>query len=122
MSYTLHSGSTISSNSSGIITDSGTKLVIGESKVLFGDSSNGSSVHSVWDTITSKGVSLQETLDALSNEINTLRIENKLMRLNLFAITGKFDEDEISNIRQMLLSEDEASRTLAESIIENTQL
>ena len=122
MSYTLHSGSTISSNSSGIITDSGTKLVIGESKVLFGDSSNTSSVHSVWDTITSKGVSLQETLDALSNEINTLRIENKLMRLNLFAITGKFDEDEISNIRQMLLSEDEASRTLAESIIENTKL
>jgi hypothetical protein len=48
-----------------------------------------------------------------------LRIENKLMKLNLLAIEGKFDKDEVNNIRQMLLSEDEASRTLANSIIEN---
>jgi hypothetical protein len=121
MSYRLHVGPSTNSN---VVTDLGSKLIIGESKVIFSDPSTtlSSSMHSVWDTITSKGVSLQETLDALSNEINTLRIENKLMRLNLFAIAGKFDEDEINNIRQMLLSEDEASRTLAESIIENTQL
>jgi hypothetical protein len=32
---------------------------------------------------------------------------------------GKFTQDEVTNIRKMLISEDESSRTLAESIIEN---
>jgi hypothetical protein len=32
---------------------------------------------------------------------------------------GKFSQEEVINIRKMLISEDEASRTLAESIIEN---
>lgn len=116
MSYKLHVGPSTNSN---VVTDLGSKLIFGGSQVIFSDSSNTSSVHSVWDTITSKGVSLQETLDALSNEISTLRIENKLMKLDFLALKGKFDKDEITNIRQMLLSEDEASRTLADTIIEN---
>jgi hypothetical protein len=119
MSHRLHLGNTSSFNNSHIITDSSSVLNIGESKIIFGDASDTSSVHSVWDTITSKGVSLQETLDALSSEINMLRTENKLMKLNLLALEGKFDKEEVSNIRKMLMSEDEASRTLADTIIEN---
>jgi hypothetical protein len=34
-------------------------------------------------------------------------------------LEGKFTKEEVSNIRKMLMSEDEASRTLADSIIEN---
>ena len=121
MSYRLHVGPSTNSN---VVTDLGSKLSIGESKIIFSDPSTtlSSSMHSVWDTITSKGVSLQETLDALSDEINTLRTENKLMKLSLLALEGKFDKDEISNIRQMLMSEDEASRTLADTIIQNALL
>lgn len=119
MSYTLHVGPSTNSN---VVTDLGSKLIIGESKIIFGDVSNTSSIHSVWDTITSKGVSLQETFDALSDEINTLKTENKLMKLNILALEGKFDKDEISNIRQMLMSEDEASKTLADTIIQNALL
>jgi hypothetical protein len=32
---------------------------------------------------------------------------------------GKFTQEEVANIRKMIMSEDEASRTLADSIIEN---
>jgi hypothetical protein len=32
---------------------------------------------------------------------------------------GKFTQEEVSNIRKMLMSEDEASKTLASTIIEN---
>ena len=41
------------------------------------------------------------------------------MRLKLLAIEGKFTQEEVANIRKMIMSEDEAARTLAESIIQN---
>jgi hypothetical protein len=122
MSFKLNVGSISSSNNLNIVTNPSSKIIVGESKIILSDPNDTLSSHSVWDTITSKGISLKDTLDALSNEINMLRTENKLMKLNLLAIEGKFDKDEINNIRQMLLSEDEASRTLANSIIENAQL
>jgi hypothetical protein len=55
---------------------------------------------------------LQKQLDAQALTI-------KLMRLKILGIEGKFTQEEISNIKKMLMSEDEASRTLADSIIEN---
>jgi hypothetical protein len=122
MAFKLNVGSISSSNNLNIVTNPSSKIIVGESKVIFSDPNDTLSSHSVWDTITSKGVSLKETLDALSNEINMLRTENKLMKLNLLAIEGKFDKEEISNIKKMLMSEDEASRTLADTIIENAQL
>jgi hypothetical protein len=115
MSYKLHLGTSSPTN---IV--SSANIIFGNSSINIGDSNDTSSAHSVWDTITSKGVSLQETLDALSNEINTLRIENKLMKLDLLAFKGKFDQEEISNIKKMIISEDEAARTLADSIIQNS--
>jgi hypothetical protein len=114
MSYRLHLG-----NSSPTNTASSSNIVFGNSSINIGDSNSASSIHSVWDTITSKGVTLQETLDGLSNEINTLRTENKMMKLKLLSLEGKFTQEEVVNIRKMIMSEDEAARTLAESIIQN---
>jgi hypothetical protein len=51
--------------------------------------------------------------------IKKLEIENKFLRLKILSIEGKFTQEEVTNIRKMLISEDEASRTLAESIIDN---
>jgi phosphoribosylformylglycinamidine (FGAM) synthase PurS component len=114
MSYRLHLG-----NSSPTNTASSSNIIIGNSSINIGDSNSASSIHSVWDTITSKGVTLQETLDALSGEINTLRVENKIMKLKLLALEGKFTQEEVTNICKMIMSEDEAAKTLADSIIEN---
>jgi hypothetical protein len=119
MAFKLNVGSISSSNNLNIGTNPSSKIIVGESKIIFSDPSDTLSSNSVWDTITSKGISLKDTLDALSNEINMLRTENKLMKLNLLALEGKFDKEEISNIKKMLMSEDEASRTLADTIIEN---
>jgi hypothetical protein len=122
MAFKLNVGNISSSNNLNILTNSSSKAIIGESKIILSDPSDTFdtlSSHSVWDTITSKGVSLKETLDALSDEINTLRKENKLMKLDLLALKGTFDQEEISNIKKMIMSEDEAARTLADSIIQN---
>jgi predicted CopG family antitoxin len=122
MSFKLNVGNISSSNNLNILTNSSSKAIIGESKIILSDPSDTFdtlSSHSVWDTITSKGVSLKETLDALSDEINTLRKENKLMKLDLLALKGTFNQEEISNIKKMIMSEDEAARTLADSIIQN---
>lgn len=43
----------------------------------------------------------------------------KLLRLKIHALEGKFTQEEVANIRKMIMSEDEGSRTLADSIIEN---
>ncbi len=51
--------------------------------------------------------------------IKKLEIENKFLRLKMLSMEGKFTQEEVTNIRKMLISEDEASRTLAESIIDN---
>jgi hypothetical protein len=41
------------------------------------------------------------------------------MLLRILHLEGRFDKEEVSNLRKMIMSEDQASRTLAESIIEN---
>lgn len=51
--------------------------------------------------------------------IKKLEIENKFLRLKILSIEGKFSQEEVTNIRKMLISEDEASKTLAETIIDN---
>jgi hypothetical protein len=51
--------------------------------------------------------------------IKKLEIENKFLRLKILSMEGKFSQEEVTNIRKMLISEDEASKTLAETIIDN---
>jgi hypothetical protein len=64
-------------------------------------------------TLTPTGIS------DLMDRLNKLELDNKCLRLKMLKMEGKFTQDEVINIRKMLISEDESSRTLAESIIEN---
>ena len=89
--------------------------------ITVGSSSTGSEVGSQinstlpYDPIPSISPSLSE----LVNRLNKLELDNKCLRLKVLGLEGKFTKEEVSNIRKMLMSEDEASRTLADSIIEN---
>jgi hypothetical protein len=66
------------------------------------------------------GIDLFETeIVKLQKQLDDQALTIKLMRLKILGIEGKFTQEEISNIKKMLMSEDEASRTLADSIIEN---
>ena len=58
-------------------------------------------------------------LKVIQDRITKLETENKFLRLKILSIEGKFTQEEVTNIRKMLISEDEASRTLANTIIEN---
>jgi len=58
-------------------------------------------------------------LKAIEDRISKLETENKFLRLKILSIEGKFTQEEVTNIRKMLISEDESSRTLANTIIEN---
>jgi hypothetical protein len=55
----------------------------------------------------------------LEKKIQTLELQYTLLRLKVLGMEGKFTQEEVANIRKMIMSEDEASRTLADSIIEN---
>ena len=57
---------------------------------------------------------------AVMSRLDKLELNNKLLKLKIFGLEGKFTQEEITNIRKMIMSEDEASRTLADSIIENS--
>jgi hypothetical protein len=58
-------------------------------------------------------------LKVIQDRITKLETENKFLRLKILSIEGKFTQEEVTSIRKMLISEDEASRTLANTIIEN---
>lgn len=60
-----------------------------------------------------------DPISDLSAEIKQLKTTQKLMLLRILHLEGRFDKEEVSNLRKMIMSDDEASRTLAESIIEN---
>jgi hypothetical protein len=70
---------------------------------------------------TSDGIfsRIYDPISDISSEIKQLKLENKLLKLRILHLEEKFDKEEVSNLRKMIMSEDEASRTLAESIIEN---
>jgi hypothetical protein len=55
----------------------------------------------------------------LQKQIELIKLDNKLLRLKMLSMEGKFTAEEVTNIRKMLMSNDEASKTLADSIIEN---
>ena len=62
---------------------------------------------------------LAKRVDELETQANQQALVIKLMRLKIHALEGKFTQEEVTNIRKMLMSDDEASKTLADSIIEN---
>lgn len=61
----------------------------------------------------------EKKLRLLEEEITVLRTDLKLSRLKILALEGKFNQEEVVNIRKMLMSKDEASITLADLMIEN---
>lgn len=61
----------------------------------------------------------ENPIKAIEERLKKLETENKFLRLKILSMEGKFSQEEVTNIRKMLISEDEASRTLAESIIDN---
>jgi hypothetical protein len=62
---------------------------------------------------------LEAKVEELRNQIDTQGLVIKLLRLKIHGLEGKFTQEEVANIRKMIMSEDEASRTLADTIIEN---
>ena len=58
-------------------------------------------------------------LEEIEKRLKKLETDNKFLRLKILSMEGKFTQEEVINIRKMLISEDESSRTLAESIIDN---
>ena len=62
---------------------------------------------------------LEEKLAVLEKQFTDLTLTTKLLRLKILSLEGKFDKEEVANLRKMIMSEDEAARTLADSIIEN---
>ena len=74
----------------------------------------------LWSQITADDSNVYKTPTALLEErMDKLELDNKLLRLKILGMEGKFTQEEVANIRKMIMSEDEASRTLADSIIEN---
>lgn len=78
-----------------------------------------SSGNGLWSQINSSGNSIRDPYADLYARIDKLELNQKLLRLKILGLEGKFDKEEVSNIRKMIMSEDEASRTLADTIIEN---
>lgn len=74
----------------------------------------------LFNIITTTGNDTYETAShKMDKRLNKLELDIKMLRLKLLHLENKFTKDEVTNIRKMLMSEDEASRTLADTIIEN---
>jgi len=62
---------------------------------------------------------IEDNFVKLEKKMQALELQYTLLKLKVLGMEGKFTQEEMSNIKKMLMSEDEASRTLADSIIEN---
>ena len=60
-----------------------------------------------------------DPIAVISSRIAKLELNNRLLKLKILQLEGTFTKEEVINIRAMLMSNDEASITLADSIIEN---
>jgi hypothetical protein len=58
-------------------------------------------------------------ITSIRSRIEKLELNNRLLKLKILQLEGTFTKEEVINIRAMLTSNDEASITLADSIIEN---
>lgn len=77
-----------------------------------------SSGNGLWSQINTTSNSIRDPYADLYARIDKLELNEKLLRLKILGLEGKFSQDEIKNIRAMLMSNDEASITLANTIIE----
>ena len=93
----------------------------GTGPYIQGDSitTTGNGIWSQLNTSTKISDFLYDKILKLEKQIELVRLDNKLLRLKMLSMEGKFTSEEVTNIRKMLMSNDEASKTLADSIIEN---
>jgi len=78
----------------------------------------GSTTDGIWSQINK--INTYEPIEiSVEQRITELELKNKLLELRLLVLEGIFTKEESNNIKDMLTSNDEASITLAESIIEN---
>jgi hypothetical protein len=63
--------------------------------------------------------SYEDNLVKLEKKMQALELQHTLLKLKVLCMEGKFTQEEVTNIRKMIMSEDEASKTLADSIINN---
>jgi hypothetical protein len=78
----------------------------------------GSTTDGIWSQINK--INTYDPLElGAEKRITELELKNKLLELRLLVLEGVFTKEESNNIKDMLTSNDEASITLAESIIEN---
>ena len=78
------------------------------------------STDGLWSQITNEDKNIYKSPTTLLEErMDKLELDNKLLRLKMLGMEGKFTQEEVSNIRKMIMSEDNAAKTLADSIIEN---
>lgn len=73
----------------------------------------------IWGQIRTEVDSREERLRHMEEEMKLVKTDLKLSRLKILSLEGKFNQEEVANLRKMIMSEDEAARTLADSIIEN---
>lgn len=73
----------------------------------------------LWSQINATQMPYRDPYVELYERMGKLERNEKLLRLKILSLEGKFDKEEVANIRKMIMSEDEAARTLANSIIEN---
>lgn len=71
----------------------------------------------IWSQINSTTYSPTRTV---IERLESLELTNRLLKLEILVLKGKFTEEEADNIKAMLTSNDEASVTLAETILENS--
>ena len=79
------------------------------SQIRAGGNPYKSPIEDLWET----------RLKEMENQMQLVKLDLKLCRLKILSLEGKFNQEEVANIRKMIMSDDEAARTLADSIIEN---
>ena len=92
-----------------------------------GTSTTTTTGNGLWNQIKTAGTTYdgpiedpwEKRLRLLEEEMAVVRTDLKLSRLKILALEGKFTQEEVINIRKMLMSKDEASITLADIMIEN---
>jgi len=82
-----------------------------------------STANGIWGQLNHTTVTDSEPyvdhITVIRSRIEKLELTNRLLKLKILQLEGTFTKEEVINIRAMLMSNDEASITLADSIIEN---
>jgi hypothetical protein len=80
----------------------------------------GTTTDGLWSQIATDNQGVYRSPNTIMLErIDKLELKNKFLSLSIFMLEGKFTQEEVDNIKSMLTSNDEASITLADTIIEN---